>query len=82
MWIPGAPLLPPGLFYRHNKNGRTVGGPRETVELCEYRSFLWFKWVKVLYSAGVYHDMGGTPLNTPVSRAATRVYQNWKWDNE
>lgn len=84
-YIEGAPTLPIGYFYRLNPNGRTFGGPRETVEVCEYRSFLRFQWVKVHASAGVYRDglfyndsiLKVDRLRSPELSAATRAYEYW-----
>jgi hypothetical protein len=71
-----------------NPNGRTYGGPRETVDICENRSFLWFKWVKVHAAAGVYRDdtidniliLANVNIKPPELRAAIRAYEYWTWD--
>ena len=80
-YIEGAPTLPNGYFYNLNPHGRTFGGKRETVEVCEHRSFLWFKWIKVHSSAGVYRDnlFITERLVTPEVSAAKRAFENWVW---
>lgn len=81
--ITEAPELPAGYFYRLNPNGHTLGGPRETVDICEQRSLLWFKWVKVHASAGVYRDnlipelLGLKSIKEPVPAAAQRAFDKF-----